>query len=96
MFRGPGKVNDRVFFPLDEAVLLNRDRALKIARDQGRNSLCQWRFRDRYEVSEGFADRLLTFRVGRRAVMHDAIASSEAISDDRAQHALEHRQEGQR
>jgi type IV secretion system protein VirD4 len=31
-----GKVNGRVFFPIDEAVLIGRDPALKIARDQGR------------------------------------------------------------
>ena len=33
-----GRVDGRVFFPLDEAVLLGKDPSLKIARDQGRKS----------------------------------------------------------
>jgi type IV secretion system protein VirD4 len=36
VFASRGQVNGRVFFPIDEAVLLGRDPALKIARDQGR------------------------------------------------------------
>lgn len=36
VFAARGQVNGRVFFPIDEAVLLGRDPALKIARDQGR------------------------------------------------------------
>jgi type IV secretion system protein VirD4 len=38
VFAVKGKVNGRVFFPIDEAVLVGRDPALKIARDQGRKS----------------------------------------------------------
>jgi type IV secretion system protein VirD4 len=38
VFAAQGKVNGRVFFPIDEAVLLGRDPALKVARDQGRKS----------------------------------------------------------
>ncbi|MFL5289414.1 MAG: type IV secretory system conjugative DNA transfer family protein [Rhodopila sp.] len=36
VFAARGRVNGRVFFPIDEAVLIGRDPALKIARDQGR------------------------------------------------------------
>jgi type IV secretion system protein VirD4 len=38
VFAAKGNVNGRVFFPIDEAVLLGRDPALKVARDQGRKS----------------------------------------------------------
>jgi type IV secretion system protein VirD4 len=38
VFAAKGDVNGRVFFPIDEAVLVGRDPALKIARDQGRKS----------------------------------------------------------
>jgi type IV secretion system protein VirD4 len=38
VFAAKGNVNGRVFFPIDEAVLIGRDPALKIARDQGRKS----------------------------------------------------------
>jgi type IV secretion system protein VirD4 len=38
VFAAKGRVNGRVFFPIDEAVLIGRDPALKIARDQGRKS----------------------------------------------------------
>lgn len=38
VFAAKGKVNGRVYFPIDEAVLVGADPALKIARDQGRKS----------------------------------------------------------
>ncbi|MEA2737239.1 MAG: type secretion system protein VirD4 [Acetobacteraceae bacterium] len=38
VFAARGRVSGRVFFPIDEAVLMGRDPALKIARDQGRKS----------------------------------------------------------
>ena len=38
VFAAKGRVVGRVWFPIDEAVLLGRDPALKIARDQGRKS----------------------------------------------------------
>jgi type IV secretion system protein VirD4 len=38
VFAAKGKVNGRVFFPLDEAVLLGPEPSLKTARDQGRKS----------------------------------------------------------
>lgn len=38
VFAAKGRVNGRVLFALDEAVLIGRDPALKIARDQGRKS----------------------------------------------------------
>lgn len=38
VFAAKGNVKGRVFFPIDEAVLIGRDPALKIARDQGRKS----------------------------------------------------------
>ncbi len=38
VFAAKGRVNGRVFFPIDEAVLIGRDPSLKIARDQGRKS----------------------------------------------------------
>jgi len=38
VFAAKGRVNGRVFFPIDETVLIGRDSALKIARDQGRKS----------------------------------------------------------
>jgi type IV secretion system protein VirD4 len=38
VFAAQGRVNGRVFFPIDEAVLLGKDPALKVARDQGRKS----------------------------------------------------------
>ncbi|HME26510.1 MAG TPA: type IV secretory system conjugative DNA transfer family protein [Acetobacteraceae bacterium] len=38
VFAAKGRVNGRVFFAIDEAVLIGRDPALKIARDQGRKS----------------------------------------------------------
>ena len=38
VFAAKGRVNGRVFFPIDEAILIGRDPALKIARDQGRKS----------------------------------------------------------
>ncbi len=38
VFAAKGDFTGRVFFPLDEAVLIGRDPALKIARDQGRKS----------------------------------------------------------
>jgi type IV secretion system protein VirD4 len=38
VFATKGRVDGRVFFPIDEAILIGRDPALKIARDQGRKS----------------------------------------------------------
>ena len=38
VFAAKGAVRGRVYFPIDEAVLIGRDPALKIARDQGRKS----------------------------------------------------------
>ena len=38
VFAARGAVDGRVYFPIDEAVLIGRDPALKIARDQGRKS----------------------------------------------------------
>lgn len=38
VFAAKGQVDGRVFFPIDEAVLLGPDPALKVARDQGRKS----------------------------------------------------------
>ena len=38
VFAAKGRVDGRVFFPIDEAILIGRDPALKIARDQGRKS----------------------------------------------------------
>jgi type IV secretion system protein VirD4 len=38
VFAAKGRVDGRVFFPIDEAVLIGRDPALKLARDQGRKS----------------------------------------------------------
>ena len=38
VFAAKGRVNGRVWFPIDEAVLIGRDPSLKVARDQGRKS----------------------------------------------------------
>ena len=38
VFAAKGEVDGRVFFPIDEAILIGRDPALKIARDQGKKS----------------------------------------------------------
>lgn len=50
VFAAKGRVNGRVYFPIDEAVLVGADPSLKLARDQGRKSRITL---DLYYQSEG-------------------------------------------
>jgi type IV secretion system protein VirD4 len=63
VFAAKGKVNGRVFFPIDEAALIGRDPALKIARDLGRKSKITLQL---YYQSEGQIDEVWT-PAGKRA-----------------------------
>jgi type IV secretion system protein VirD4 len=63
VFAAKGHVNGRVFFPIDEAVLIGRDPALKIARDQGRK--CKITLQLFYQ-SEGQIEEVWTV-AGKRA-----------------------------
>lgn len=63
VFAAKGQVNGRVFFPIDEAVLIGRDPALKIARDQGRKSKITLQL---YDQSEGQIEEIWTV-AGKRA-----------------------------
>jgi len=63
VFAAKGRVNGRVFFPIDEAVLIGRDPALKIARDQGRKSKLTLQL---FYQSEGQIEEVWTI-AGKRA-----------------------------
>jgi type IV secretion system protein VirD4 len=63
VFAAKGKVNGRVYFAIDEAVLVGRDPALKIARDQGRKSKITLQL---FYQSEGQIDEVWT-PAGKRA-----------------------------
>jgi type IV secretion system protein VirD4 len=63
VFAARGSVNGRVFFPIDEAVLIGRDPALKIARDQGRKSRITLQL---FYQSEGQIEEVWTL-AGKRA-----------------------------
>jgi type IV secretion system protein VirD4 len=63
VFAAKGSFNGRVFFPIDEAVLIGRDPALKIARDQGRKSKITLQL---FYQSEGQVEEVWTV-AGKRA-----------------------------
>jgi type IV secretion system protein VirD4 len=63
VFAAEGAVNGRVFFPLDEAVLIGPDDALKLARDQGRKNKITLQL---FYQSEGQIDEVWT-PAGKRA-----------------------------
>ena len=63
VFAAKGAVKGRVYFPIDEAVLIGRDPALKIARDQGRKSKITLQL---FYQSEGQIEEVWTI-AGKRA-----------------------------